>query len=297
MKKLLLVLLVFIFSCAKKEAIDYPIQPVSFTQVKINDTFWKPRMETNRTVTIPSAFKKCEETGRIANFEIAGGLREGEFQSGRHYDDSDVYKIIEGAAYSLVTFPDAELDAYLDDLISKIAAAQEDDGYLMTWRTIDPNNPPANSAGGPERWSNITHGHELYNVGHMYEAAVAHYQSTGKRTLLDVAIKNADLVAKVFGPNGIKIPPGHEEIEIGLVKLYRITGDNKYLDLAHFFVDERGNAENHELLGLYHQDHKPVVEQDEAVGHAVRAGYFYSGVADVAALLLPMCFGTRECFC
>lgn len=284
MKNKIIFLFIILISCSKRDVIDYPIKPISFTQVKINDQFWKPRMEINRTVTIPSAFKKCEETGRIANFEIAGGLKEGEFQSGRHYDDSDVYKIIEGAAYSLATFPDPKLEFYLDDLISKIAAAQEDDGYLMTWRTIDPNKPPAKSAGGPERWSNITHGHELYNVGHMYEAAVAFYLSTGKRSLLDVAVKNADLVVKTFGPYGIKIPPGHEEIEIGLVKLYRVTGNEKYLNLARFFVEQRGNAEGHELLGLYHQDHQPLKDQHEAVGHAVRAGYFYSGVADVAAL-------------
>lgn len=284
MQKALLLIIAFFLACSSQQKRDYPITPVAFTQVKITGSFWKQRMETNRQVTIPMAFKKCEETGRIANFEIAGGLKEGEFQSGRHYDDSDVYKIIEGASYSLATFPDEKLDAYLDDLIAKIAAAQEEDGYLMTWRTINPNKPPAKSAGGPERWSNIRHGHELYNVGHMYEAAVAHYQATGKRTLLDVAIKNADLICRTFGPEGITIPPGHQEIEIGLVKLYRVTGNKKYLDLARFFIDQRGNAQGHELLGPYHQDHKPITEQDEAVGHAVRAGYFYSGVADVAAL-------------
>jgi DUF1680 family protein len=178
--------------------------------------------------------------------------------------------------------PDPELEKYLDDLIYKIAAAQEDDGYLYTARTIDPENPPRSS--GPERWSNLKDNHELYNVGHMYEAAVAHHLATGKRTFLDVAIKNADLINTVFGPEKKRAVPGHQEIEIGLVKLYRVTGDEKYLKLAKFFLDGRGYAGSRSLYGSYCQDHKPVVEQDEAIGHAVRAAYMYSGMADVAAL-------------
>ncbi|MBN1559158.1 glycoside hydrolase family 127 protein [candidate division KSB1 bacterium] len=284
MKYLICLFMLLILSCATKRAVDYPIKPVPFTSVKLTDAFWRHRLDVNRQVTIPASFKKCQETGRIANFEIAAGMREGEFQSPFPFDDSDVYKIIEGASYSLATFPDAELEAYLDDLIAKIAAAQEDDGYIMTWRTIDPNKPPTTWSGTAERWSDIGGGHELYNVGHMYEAAVAHYQVTGKRHFLDVAIKNADFIAETFGPGKLMSPPGHEEVEIGLVKLYRATGDNKYLQLARFFIDQRGNAQGHELYGPYSQDHAPVYEQNEAVGHAVRAGYFYSGVADVAAL-------------
>lgn len=255
--------------------------PVPFTSVRIQDTFWQPRMEINRKVTIPYNFQKCEETGRISNFAKAGGLMEGDFE-GIFYNDSDVFKVIEGAAYSLALHPDPELDRYLDDLISKIAAAQEDDGYLYTARTLRPENPPEGS--GPERWSNLSVSHELYNVGHLYEAAVAHYQATGKRTLLDVAIKNADLIDSVFGPGKRSDVPGHQEIEIGLVRLYRVTGDERYLNLAKFFLDERGNPAGHELYGAYNQDHVPVIEQREAVGHAVRAGYQYAGMADVAAL-------------
>ncbi|MCI0495958.1 glycoside hydrolase family 127 protein [candidate division KSB1 bacterium] len=283
---ILSVIVLLISACAKKPPKDYPITPVPFTDVQIKDNFWQPRMETNRTVTIPYDFKKCEETGRIDNFSKAGRLTEGEF-IGIRYNDSDVYKVIEGAAYSLSLHPDPELEKYLDDLIAKIAAAQEDDGYLYTTRTIDPENPAKNA--GKERWSYMIHSHELYNVGHMYEAAVAYYQATGKRSLLDVALKNANLIDSVFGPGKKHNPPGHQEIEIGLSKLYRITGEEKYLNLAKFFLDQRGkyigrNPYDEYLGASYTQDHKPVIEQDEAVGHAVRAGYMYSGMADVAAL-------------
>ena len=260
---------------------DYPIHPVPFTSVRIDNGFWAPRMETNRKVTIPFDFKKCEETGRIDNFAKAGGLMPGKFE-GIRYNDSDVYKVIEGAAYSLSLHPDPALEKYLDDLIAKIAAAQEDDGYLYTARTIDPKNPAPHT--GKTRWSLLYTSHELYNVGHMYEAAVAYYQATGKRTLLDVAIRNANLIAKVFGPNGKHAVPGHQEIEIGLAKLYRVTGDEKYLRLAKFFLDERGKADGRKLYGEYCQDHLPVTEQKEAVGHAVRACYMYSAMADIAAL-------------
>lgn len=287
MKKMLSLITFFslVIMCAREKiAPDYPIQPVPFTRIQLTDSFWSHRLETSREVTIPSALRKCEETGRIRNFEIAGGQREGEFQSPFPFDDSDVYKIIEGAAYSLATYPDEGLAAMLDSLIEKIAAAQEDDGYLMTWRTINPNKPPTEWSGSAERWSDIGGGHELYNAGHMYEAAVAHYQVTGKRNFLDVAIKNADLIHDTFGPGKLMQPPGHQEVEIGLVKLYRVTGEKKYLNLAQFFIDQRGNSAGHALYGAYSQDHCPIFEQSEAVGHAVRAGYFYSGVADVAAL-------------
>jgi uncharacterized protein len=262
---------------------DYPIQPVPFTAVRVEDSFWSPRMETNRVTTVWYDFQKCEETGRIDNFAKAGKLMAGEFR-GTPFDDSDVYKVIEGAAYTLAVQPDARLDNYLDDLIAKIAAAQEADGYLYTARTIDPKCRV--DFFGPTRWSNLKVSHELYNVGHLYEAAVAHFQATGKRSLLNVATKNADLICKTFGPAPaqLKEPPGHEEIEIGLVKLYRATGDRKYLAQAQFFCDIRGRRETHKLRGAYQQDDKPIVEQSEAVGHSVRAGYFYSGVADVAAL-------------
>lgn len=267
--------------------VEYQINPVLFSQVKIDDPFWSPRLETNRTVTIPYDFKKCEETGRIDNFAKAAGLMAGEHE-GIFYNDSDVYKVIEGAAYSLTLHPDPELDRYLDDLIAKIAGAQEEDGYLYTARTINPKRVSAERE-GLTRWSNLRINHELYNVGHLYEAAVAHYQATGKRSLLDVALKNADLIVSVFGPAKKRDVPGHQEIELGLVKLYRVTGEANYLRLAKFFLDERGHAHGRELYANhghrgYMQDHQPVVEQREAVGHAVRAGYMYCGMADVATL-------------
>lgn len=256
-----------------------PLVPASFRDVSIDDPFWSPRIETNRAVTIPFAIAKCEETGRIDNFAKAGRLMEGEFR-GIYYDDSDVYKVVEGIAYSLAQFPDAALDAYLDGLIVKIAAAQEPDGYLYTNRTINP--AAVQPAAGPERWSRLKDSHELYNVGHLYEAAVAHFEATGKRTLLDVALKNAELILATFGPGRRRDVPGHQEIEIGLVKLARVTGERRYLELAKFFLDERGNAAGHTLYGEYAQDHLPIVSQPQAVGHAVRALYMYCGLADVA---------------
>ncbi|MEK6754524.1 MAG: beta-L-arabinofuranosidase domain-containing protein, partial [Bacteroidota bacterium] len=261
---------------------DYSIKQVPFHQVRVEDEFWSKRLEINRTVTLPHNFKQCEETGRIDNFAIAGGLKEGKFR-GIHFNDSDVFKVIEGASYTLALHPDPQLDHYLDSVIAIIAAAQEPDGYLYTARKLirDDYQPP----GGKERWVGIKDGsHELYNVGHLYEAAVAHCLATGKKTLLNVALKNADLLCNTFGPGKRGEVPGHQEIEIGLVKLYRTTGEEKYLKLAKFFLDERGNAEGHELMGEYAQDHKPVREQTKAVGHSVRAGYMYSGMVDVAAL-------------
>ncbi len=271
-------------SCGKKTKTDYPVKPVAFTDVQFQDKFWLPRMETNRTVTIPYAFDQCVETGRIKNFERAAEMEEGGFCTVYPFDDSDVYKVIEGASYSLKVHPDAELDKYLDELIAKIGAAQEEDGYLYTARTIFPELPIVRWVDTKERWTNMYLGHELYNAGHMYEAAVAHYQATGKRTFLDIALKNANLIDSVFGPDKKIGVPGHQEIEIGLVKLYRVTGEKKYLDLAKFFLDERGHAHDRELYGEYSQDHLPVIEQTEPVGHAVRAAYMYAGMTDVAAL-------------
>jgi len=280
---IILVLACLCPSCKETSQADYPFAPVPFHAVKPADSFWAPRIETNRTVTIPYAFKLCQETGRLTNFEIAGGLKQGAFCSKYPFDDSDVYKIIEGAAYSLRVHPDPELEKYVDDVIATIALAQEPDGYLYTARTIDPQHPPLDWV-GKERWSNEYMSHELYNAGHLFEAAVAYYQSTGKKNLLHVALKNADLIDGVFGPGKKRVAPGHQEVEIGLVRLYRLTGRRKYLALAKFFLDERGNAKDRKPYGEYSQDHKPVTEQNEAVGHAVRATYMYSGMADVAAL-------------
>lgn len=270
----------------------YPYSPADMTNVTVTGGFWLPRFETNRIVTVWSDLRKSEETGRIGNF-IAAGRRDGKGFRGIPYDDSDVYKIIEGAAYTLSTHPDAKLEKYLDDLIAHIAKAQEPDGYLYTARTLG-FNYGTNKHGrveygmmGPTRWSNLHEGHELYNLGHMYEAAVAYYQATGKRTLLDVAIRSADLIDRTFGfgPTQLKLPPGHQEIELALCKLYNVTGEKRYLDLARTLLDLRGRKDlRGKTWGVSVQDHAPVVEQREALGHAVRAGYLYCGMADVAAL-------------
>jgi len=244
------------------------LNAVLFTDVKLTDRFWAPRIEINRKVTVPHCLKQCEITHRIRNFEVAAGLAEGKFQ-GIYFNDSDVYKVLEGVAYALHAHPDAKLEAQLDEVIAKIAAAQHDDGYLNTYYTlVEPD----------KRWTNLHVRHELYCAGHLFEAAVAHYRATGKRTLLDVAIRFADHIAGIFGEGKRVGVPGHEGIELALVKLYEVTGKKKYLDLAKFFIDKRGYA-NRE----YSQDHIPVREQSEIVGHAVRAMYLYSGVADVAA--------------
>jgi DUF1680 family protein len=267
---------------------DYPVKPVPFTAVHVTDTFWAPRIETNRKVTIPFAFQKDEETGRVDNFVRAAKALRGEpFENhkppGYPFDDTDIYKVIEGASYTLAVTPDPKLEAYIDTLVAKIAAAQEQDGYLYTTRTIDPASP--HRWAGPQRWvleSELSH--ELYNLGHLYEAAVAHYQATGKRNLLDIAIRTADLLDRTFGPGKQVIWPGHQIAEMGLAKLYRATGDQRYLDLAKFMLDMRGPDGRPGSGRPYNQSHKKVTEQDEAVGHAVRATYMYSGMADVAAL-------------
>lgn len=285
MRKTILIwtLAFLLISCANKKPADFPVQAISIDQIQLTDNFWSRRIETNRTVTIPYAFKKCEELGRMDNFAIAGGLKSGKHRGIYPFDDSDVYKIIEGASYSLRVHPDAKLDHYVDSLITLIAAAQEDDGYLLTCRTN--NSERLRRSIGATRWSNLQWSHELYNMGHLHEAAVAHFQATGKRALLEVAIKNANLIANTFGANGLQLPPGHQEIEIGLAKLYRVTGEKKYLALAKFFLDQRGHANNgRKLWGEYAQDHQPIFAQNEAVGHAVRQAYMNAGLLEVAAL-------------
>lgn len=286
MRQLLLIfgIILLLFSCTKNQqkTNEYLISPIPFTKVQVADNFWANRMKTNHDVTIPIAIQKSAETGRIDNFAIAGGLMEGEFCSPYPFDDSDIYKIIEGAAYSLQMFPDEKMEKTIDSLIYLIGEAQEDDGYLYTNRTIMGKN--GHEWAGKERWENVDDlSHELYNLGHFYEAATAYYQATGKRKILDIAIKTADLVDDVFGYGKIENYPGHQEIEIGLVKLYRITGEKRYLDLAKFFLDIRGKGDIGEKK-TYNQSHLPVIDQTEAVGHSVRAAYMWSGMADVAAL-------------
>ena len=283
----MLILLLNNFVSAQRK--DYPIQSVPFTQVKLTDNFWLPRIKTNHTVTIPASFKRCEETGRVKNFEMAA-KHEGKFCTVYPFDDTDIYKTIEGASFSLSLYPDKALQLYIDTLITKVAAAQEPDGYLYTARTINPSAPHVWA--GNERWVKERElSHELYNSGHLYEAAAAHFLATGQRNLLDIALRNADLVCSVFGHDKKHVAPGHQVVEMGLVKLYRITGKKEYLETAKYFVEERGHFEGYDAKnrdpwknGSYWQDHIPVVDQREAVGHAVRAGYLYSAMADIAAL-------------
>ena len=264
----------------------YPISPVPFTSVKVTDSFWGQRLKASREVTIPLAFSKCEETGRYKNFENAATHMKDPSKvfkvSGYSFDDTDPYKTIEGASYLLQTYPDKKLEAYLDSVIAIIGTAQEPDGYLYTSRTQNPGHP--HEWAGDRRWVKEEDlSHELYNLGHMVEGAIAHYQATGKRNFLDIAIKYADCVCREVGPNAGQacVVPGHQIAEMALAKLYLVTGEKKYLDEAKFLLDYRGKTT---IVHDYSQAHKPVIEQDEAVGHAVRAAYMYAGMADVAAL-------------
>ena len=280
---LFLFLVIAIFSCSGpgQQKNEYLIEPVPFTRVQVTDQFWSKRIKTNHDVTIPIAIQKSRETGRIRNFAIAGGLDTGKFCSIYPFDDSDIYKIIEGAAYSLQMFPDPKLEATVDSLVYLIGEAQEDDGYLYTNRTIMGEN--SHPWAGKKRWEKEDElSHELYNLGHFYEAATAYYQATGKQKIMDIAIKSANLVDHDFGYGKIENYPGHQEIEIGLVKLFRTTGDKKYLDLAKFFLDIRGKGIG--TKKTYNQSHLPVIDQREAVGHSVRGAYMWTGMADVAAL-------------
>ena len=262
---------------SKPKSGDYPIQPILFTDVQLKDNFWAPRIKTNHEVTIPFTLGKCESTGRIKNFQIAAGLAQGKFCTEFTFDDTDVYKIIEGASYSLQIFKDPALELKVDSLIELIGKAQEPDGYIYTNRTIMGAN--AHEWAGSKRWEKeYDLSHELYNIGHLIEAGIAHYHATGKKSLLNIAIKAADRVCADFGPDKLHIYPGHQIIELAMAKLYRVTGDEKYLATGKFLLDVRGGGEE------YGQAHKKVVDQHEAVGHAVRAAYMYAGMADIAAL-------------
>ena len=286
MKKKLLTA-IFVFSLwGNTQAQDvrhgYPFSPVPFTSVKVTDSFWGQRLKASREVTIPLAFSKCEESGRYENFVKAAHPSENYEVGGYSFDDTDVYKTIEGASYLLQTYPDKKLVAYIDSVLAIVAAAQEPDGYLYTSRTMNPKHPHAWS--GSRRWEKVEDlSHEFYNLGHMVEGAIAHYQATGKRNFLDIAIRYADCVCREIGPGEGQqvLVPGHQIAEMALAKFYIVTGDQKYLDEAKFFLDQRGHTSRRDA---YSQAHKPVVEQDEAVGHAVRATYMYAGMADVAAL-------------
>lgn len=288
MKKLIILAAVATFtnvtSAQKQQSLHsgYPIDPVPFTSVRVTDNFWGQRLKASREVTIPLAFGKCEETGRYENFVKAAHPSDTYKVEGFSFDDTDVYKTIEGASYSLQTYPNKKLEKYIDSVLVIVAAAQEPDGYLYTARTMNPKHP--HNWAGKKRWEAVENlSHEFYNLGHMVEGAVAYYQATGKRNFLDIAIKYADCVCQAIGEGADqkKLVPGHQIAEMALVKLYLTTGNRKYLDQAKFFLDARGYTSRRDT---YSQAHKPVVEQDEAVGHAVRAVYMYSGMADVAAI-------------
>jgi len=267
----------------------YAIDPVPFTSVKITaGTFWGQRLEASRKVTIPLAFSKCESEGRYKNFENATAHLEDPSKVfkvngvGYSFDDTDPYKTLEGAAYILQTYPDKRLEAYCDSVIDIIGKAQEADGYLYTARTQNPADP--HHWAGDRRWVKEEDlSHELYNLGHMVEGAVAYWQATGKRKFLDIACRYADVACKEVGPlpGQMRVVPGHQIAEMAMTRLYLATGKKKYLDFAKFLLDHRGKTA---IKTEYSQSHKPVVEQDEAVGHAVRAAYMYAGMADVAAL-------------
>ena len=254
------------------------ITPVDFSRVKINDNFWSPRLKNHVMHTLPVCIDQIENrTGRIRNFENAAN-RSGE-HSGIFYDDSDVYKALEGMAYSLINNPDPELEKKADEWIDKFAAAQEPDGYINTFYTL---------TGLERRWTNMDK-HEMYCAGHMIEAAVAYYKATGKRKLLDVSIRMADHMMEHFGPGKRHWVPGHEEIELALVKLYEVTNEEKYLDFAYWLLEERGRG--YGSMGdegtwnpIYYQDEMPVRELSTINGHAVRAMYLFCGMADVASL-------------
>jgi len=285
MRKLFITGLIGLSLCLQaqvKKSGGYPITPVPFTSVKVTDAFWGQRLKASREVTIPLAFSKCEETGRYQNFVKAAHPSESYKVEGFSFDDTDVYKTIEGASYSMQIYPDKKLDRYIDSVLTIVKAAQEPDGYLYTARTMNPKHPHEWS--GTKRWEKEEDlSHELYDLGHMLEGAIAHYQATGKRNFLDIAIKYADCAARAIGdkPGQITVVSGHQIAEMALCKLYVLTGEKRYLDLAKFLLDKRGYTERKEE---YSQSHIPVVQQDEAVGHAVRATYMYTGMADVAAL-------------
>lgn len=253
-----------------------PLKPVPFTDVHLEDAFWSPRVQTNLRSTLPHNLEQLESTGRLRNFDRAAGKLDGDFE-GIFFNDSDVYKVLEGAAYTLAQKRDADLERRVDAVIDRIVAAQQADGYLYTYYTVRKELD--------KRHTDEAMMHETYCAGHLIEAAVAYHQATGKRKFLDAAIRLADYYDRLYGPGKKHDAPGHQEIELALVKLYNHTGNKRYLDLATFFVEERGHANGgRKLQGDYSQDHLPVRQHREIQGHAVRAMYLYCGVTDLAAI-------------
>jgi DUF1680 family protein len=247
------------------------LHPLSLMDVRLQDAFWQPRREMNRTITLPYQYQQSEETNRLNNFRRVAGTYDGPFE-GIYFNDSDVYKWAEAVAWTLATDYDPQLDQQLDEVIAIIAAAQDENGYLNTYYSLERKD---------QRWSNIKDMHELYCAGHLFQAAVAHHRATGKTSLLNVATRYADHIDRTFGPNGRPGACGHPEIEMALIELARDTREQRYLELAHFFIEQRGQQPPTISGSEYMQDHQPVREQTEVVGHAVRALYLYSGVTDL----------------
>ena len=288
-KKLILSIItcaMYASSHAQPAVTGYPYQQVPFTEVKLSaGSFWGNRLKAAKDVTIPLAFSKCQTEHRCDNFVKAAHPSD-DYVVNKFmifpFDDTDVYKTIEGASYILQSYPDKKLKNYIDSVLNIVGAAQEPDGYLYTARTMNPKHPHPWS--GNKRWvQEEVLSHELYNLGHMLDAAVAHYQATGSKKFLDIARRYADCVVREVGPKPGQacVVPGHQIAEMGLAKLYLATGDHKYLDEAKFFLDYRGKTS---IKNIYSQSDKSVTDQTEAWGHAVRAGYMYAGMADIAAL-------------
>jgi DUF1680 family protein len=266
---------------------DYPISPVPFTSVGFDGGALGARQQTNSTVTIPFCLKQCETSGRLKNFDLAAevmrrraaGEKDFEIQPPTTFpfDDTDIYKAIEAAAYDLQIHPNPERKEFIEQMITHVKAGQEPDGYIYTFRTMHPT-PYKGAWYGAKRWERDPSGsHETYDLGHLYEAATAWAQATGSKSLLDIALKSANLLDHDL--RNVDSPPGHQIVEMGLVKLYRQTGDERWLTLARHFLDSRKGGG-----GEYSQNHKPILQQDKAIGHAVRANYMYSGMTDIAAL-------------
>lgn len=280
--------------------VNETLTPVSFEKVTLNDNFWLPRLQIQKKTLVPFALQKTEAA--VENLRRTAAYRKGEKEEKliplALYVSSDLFKVMEGAAYLLTLEKDEKLEKLMDEIIDVIADAQADDGYLYEYHQVAEwmRNPDNKWGTGDRPYSNVLFGHELYNMGHMYEGAIAYYQATGKRKWLDVAEKSARHINKVFFEGDptyndgqpVNQAPGHQEIELALVKMYRVTGDTLYLNMAKRFIDIRGVTFNTEGKSIraadYAQQHLPAREQRTAVGHAVRATYLYSGMADVAAI-------------
>ena len=271
-----IVVLILVLACGIVSGRDHGrLEPISYSEVEITSDFWSARLETNRKASIPHAYRKCRETGVIRRFAEAAGVKEGR-KRGLACGDPFLYKLLEGMAYAVGKGTDGGIRKKLNRTIDLLVAAQSDDGYVHTGYQL---------AAPGKRWTNLARRHELYAAGHLIEAAVADHVASGDKKLLGAATHFADLIHDLFGPDARHDVPGHPEIELALIRLWEVTGEERYLDLAEFFVEQRGNKENRpELYGKWTQDHRPIRQQEEATGHCVRAMYLYSAIADLVAI-------------